>query len=227
MYEVEVKALVRDIPDLRQRIEFLYPEYKAIESKQLNHYFDCSDKAFSNLLLDIDRSHVWESVNLPTDIYQAKNIAVRTRWDSKKGTLFIIKYSVEDTNSQNGNVRREFECVVPTELNSLDEWILNNGLTYQSKWSRDRIEYKYDSWSICTDINAGYRGLCEVEKVIPDLTYKNDALLFCRLKLRALGLVDLESSLLDRMFRFYSANYNDFYGTDKSIFDDVRFANFE
>jgi adenylate cyclase class IV len=221
--EVEVKALVSDISELRSRIEYEYPSAIKAVSKQLNHYFASTKQSLSNLFLNIETSEAWQSLELPADVYTADNINVRTRWDSVQGSLFIIKYSLVDSNSENGNVRREIELPIAIDLETLDQMILNNGLVYQSKWSRDRVEYKIADWSICTDLNAGYGGLCEVETVVSDASETREALRFCLYKLSELGLIELDSNLLKKMFAFYSANFNDFYGTDKLIFNDPRF----
>lgn len=229
MYEVEVKALVSDVNELRNKVEKIYPNYvNKIYSKQLNHYFSYTDKARLNLLYDIETSDNWKQfIILPNDIYSASKLAIRTRWDSEKGTLFIIKYSVNDDNAQNGVVRRELELTVTVDIDTLDEWILNNGLTYESKWSRERVEFQYSDFSICTDLNSAYGGLCEVETIIRDQKVEAvDAVMLVQEVLSELQLEELDSQLLDKMYRFTCLYWNDFYGTTKTIFEDPRFIEF-
>jgi adenylate cyclase class IV len=228
MYEVEVKALVNDVNELRNKVEKIYPNYvNKIYSKQFNHYFSYTDKARLNLLYDIETSDNWKQfVILPDDIYSANNLAIRTRWDSEKGTLFIIKYAINDDDAQNGVVRRELELSVAVDIDTLDEWILNNGLTYESKWSRERVEFQYDNFSICTDLNSAYGGLCEVETIIADKSELTAAHFYVEDILEQLGLQELDPQILDKMYRFTCLYWNDFYGTTKTIFNDTRFIEF-
>ena len=62
----------------------------------------------------------------------------------------------------------EFETVMVMTLEELDKLLLNAGLEYQAKWSREREEYKLGDTNICLDKNAGYGYMAEFEKVVED-----------------------------------------------------------
>lgn len=222
MIELEVKALVPDIPALKRRIEALYPHAPRQDSRQRNHYFSYTKPSLQTLI-SVPQFNL--PLALKQELTHAGKLAVRTRTDSAKGTFLIFKYSLTDNNSTHSATRREFELPFPDSIESLDSLLLSAGLAYQSKWSRERSSYQINnSLSIMVDINAGYRGLCEVEILSDSEEGRANALQTCRKVLSDLKLTELDGVLLERMFAFYSAYYNDFYGTDKSIFDDPRFS---
>lgn len=252
--EIELKALAPNLTQVRKDIESKYPSYiSKVESAQLNHYFEHNITSLYNLLLDITTSSTWEEVELPEELFNeanksTKNIEVRTRWDDKKGILLIFKYSIIDDNSANGKVRKELEYPISstTLLEELDDWILNNGLTYKSKWSRERVEYKYNgslypsiwsknegeypypNFSITTDLNAGYGGLVEVEFITDNTSTTFHKLLLALAEdiLENLGLYELDEDILKSMFSFYNKHWEEYYGTSNSIFNDIRFEHF-
>lgn len=214
MIEVEVKALVSDVDDLKSRITTLYPNAVIVDSNQLNHYFSYTNESLIKLADKLNLS-------FKNDLLTTDKLAIRTRYDDKQGTLLIFKYNSEDAD--NGTIRVEKELIRSESLHQLDNMLLNLGLTYQSKWSRARREYKTDRFNICVDINAGYGGLCEVEVMIDNESKKNSATKLCRSVLTKLGLTELDDNKWNIIHQFYIDNYEHYYGTSRLIFDNVEF----
>ena len=224
MFEVEVKALVPNPEALRGLISSRFA-VDGINSQQLNHYFSYTPKVLSTFTNDfLYQICNYHEKDFPEDVLTASNLAIRTRWDSLTGTWLMLKYSITGDCSQNGNVRREFELNVKDSLKTLDNSLLKIGCEYQSKWSRDRTEFKIsEELKIFVDINAGYRGICEVEKIVPTKDEIPQAKSEVKDILGSLQLEELDGQLLKEMFNFYSANWQEFYGTQESIFKDQRF----
>lgn len=232
--ELEIKSLVTNLADLQTKIESKYDMTRCTKtySEQLNHYFEEDKEALKKLLFNYDKNlFTWNLYELTQphedELVSASKLAVRSRWDSVQGTLLIFKYSLIDENSVNGTTRKELEFPLDVELTELDNYLLECGFTYQSKWSRQRTQYSFDSgWNLCLDNNAGFGGILEVEYVATEEEYaaKQDYLMYkARNFLNTLGLVELDASLLNTMFDYYSNRYDNFYGTDKLIWDDPAF----
>lgn len=218
--EVEVKALVQEPVLLCNIIECEPYAYIKIESTQRNHYF----KADTTNLTKLTNAFPTSFLALQKlDLSKIKKLSVRTREDSQKGVIFVCKYGIANDDSINGIIRKELEIVVDEDLETLDDMLLGCGIHYESKWSRSRVEYKMKDFNICVDTNAGFRGICEIEKVLKDGENEQSALVEVRKELDYLGLVELEQNMLNKMFDFYTEHWEEYYGTDKSIFDNVRF----
>ena len=65
-----------------------------------------------------------------------------------------MKFSVDDTTSENGTARREWEHEFEMGIDELDGILLDSDFEYQAKWSRQREEYKSGDMNICLDKNA-------------------------------------------------------------------------
>lgn len=227
--EVELKALTENLDEVKSKIESKYDMTRCTKtySEQLNHYFSGDKQSLEKIIDNYGFVGFNKLALYKNELLSSSKVAVRTRWDSEQGTLLIFKYSLVDSNAENGTIRKELEFKRNSSVEELDNYLLHNGFTYQSKWSRKRTQYSFESgWSICADLNAGYQGLVEVEYVATEEEYntKKDFLLYkARTFLNTLGLIELDSKLLDSMFQFYSANFDDFYGKDKYIWDDPRF----
>lgn len=143
----------------------------------------------------------------------------RTRWDSLDGVSYVVK------DNANGLVRGESETshydLSQDELNHI--LLTSYSYTLQAKWSRLRTDYKIGNFTISVNLNSGYRGVCEVETLLESKEESESALEDCRAILAQLGLEELDSELLEQMFSFYNQNWQDFYATSHSIFDDPRF----
>ena len=215
LYEIEIKSLLgskENADSLRHKISERYGKLVA-QNNQLNHYFVVSDvnkfrESFEKFIPEDNKDAFAKIVN------EGKNISVRTR-DTDGEVKFVIKASIGDDSSSNGVSRMEFESKMNMTLDDLDQALLDAGLEYQAKWSRERGEYKLNDVNICIDKNAGYGHLAEFEKVVsePNLVASTRQDLVGLM--RESGVEELKQNRLERMFAHYNANWRDYYGTDK------------
>ncbi len=226
-YEVEIKSLLgssENAENLKLAMLKADPATKQVgKSTQLNHYFEGGNlealaESVAHRCLAEDRCIQFEDV-----AKRAKTFSVRTR--QKDGAVFfIVKASVdaglsaaEAGTSENGISRIEFEENVNIPLDALDALILGSGFTYQAKWSREREEYACRGITICLDKNAGYGWLAEFEKMVHSEEAIPAAQQEIRALMKALGAEELPQERLERMFAFYNAHWQDYYGTDKTF----------
>ena len=219
-YEVEVKSLLgsKEKADaLRDALCARNPGVACTSrNKQLNHYFIGGDiKKLGAQVESLFDAAARARLHTITD--RATNASVRTR--VKDGVVYlVIKASVGDPaagTSSNGVMRMEFEEPVALTLEGLDQKVLDAGFTYQAKWSREREEYEYKGLNVCLDKNAGYGFLAEFEKMVDEEADIPRAREEVRALMEELGVEELSQERLERMFAFYNANWQDYYGTDK------------
>src|SRR6185503_16182832 len=129
--------------------------------------------------------------------------------------LLVIKGASDDTSSSNGTARMEFEAKVDLSLDHLDKILLKSEFQYLSKWSRERQEFKYKGLNVTIDKNAGYGYLAEFEKVVEDPSQATETKSLIRDKMKDLGVEELKQDRLGRMFEFYNAHWDEYYGTEK------------
>ncbi|MDO8430739.1 MAG: hypothetical protein Q7S72_02015 [Candidatus Taylorbacteria bacterium] len=222
-YEVEIKSLLGSKDKalaLVSKLKKHDPDLKlSSEGKQLNHYFNVPAgvdlKAALSKLIPAEKKETFEKI-----IQEGKKLSIRTRQSQDKSgekVIFVIKASVGDDSSSNGVKRIEFESQVNIPLNALDKALLDAGLTYQAKWSRERQEYISGNLHVCLDKNAGYGYIAEFEKVISDekeldIT-KKDLLSF----MKKMGVDELPQDRLERMFSHYNGNWEKYYGTENTF----------
>ena len=214
-YEIEIKSLLGDSEravKLRKKIKekggvFLNSH------KQLNHYFILSDvKKFKRDLLPFiekSKKKLFQKV-----LDSGKDFSVRTREADGKIVL-VVKASIDAGTSANSVSRMEFESEMDMTLDELDQLLLNVGLEYQAKWSREREEYRLNDISICLDKNAGYGYLVEFEKMISDHALADTAKKELLKIMKEFKVEELPQDRLERMFAHYNGNWRDYYGTDK------------
>lgn len=215
--EVEVKSLLGSEEKAKSLILKLgekgFDISKIKKASQLNHYFKIKD-------LDLFKIRASELVSdgkkesLTKILSEGQNFSVRTR-DADGKVIFVIKASLDNQTSSNGVTRLEFEEEVKMSLEDLDNFLLNSGLEYQAKWSREREEYSDGNVNICIDKNAGYGYLAEFERVIQvgeDSKKVKEEILKM---MNEFGVDELDQERLARMFAYYNANWADYYGTDK------------
>ena len=140
--------------------------------------------------------------------------SIRTR-DADGKVFVILKASIGDDSSANGVSRIEFEEPVKLTLEELDAKLLNAGLSYQAKWSREREHYDLGSIHITVDRNAGYGYLAEFEKMIDDGREAEYAKQELKALMAELKCQELAQDRLERMFTFYNEHWEEYYGTDK------------
>ena len=241
MYEIEIKSLLGSkerADELKRLLVQLFPALKVLPPhKQRNHYFNApSDlRQFAGAVQHLlspekqeELSHILRKVK--------ENVSIRTR-DADGKVFVILKASIGDDSSANGVSRIEFECVIaPTEdgrdcgtanaahankirrpqtLEELDKLLLDAGLTYQAKWSREREHYDLGSIHITVDRNAGYGYLAEFEKMIDDGREAEYAKQELKALMATLGCQELAQDRLERMFKYYNEHWEEYYGTDR------------
>lgn len=215
LYEIEIKSLLgaKDKADaLKAKINERGGKLVS-KNKQLNHYFIVSDlnkfkESFEKFVPE-DKKESFAKI-----VSEGKNISIRTR-DTDGEVKFVVKASIGDDSSSNGVSRMEFEIKMNMTLEELDKTLLDAGLKYQAKWSREREEYKLDDTNICLDKNAGYGYLAEFEKVVPDSALPGSIKDELLKLMGEFEVEELPQDRLERMFSYYNANWRDYYGTDK------------
>ncbi|MBI2610549.1 CYTH domain-containing protein [Candidatus Kaiserbacteria bacterium] len=216
-YEVEVKALLgnaKRADEIRRAMKKADASC-ALKSKnkQLNHYFEGG--VLKALAKEI-APHLSKQGRTKLDdlTTRAKSFSVRTR--NKDGDIYlVVKVSVDDTTSENGVARMEFEEKVPLTLEKLDELVLSSGFSYQAKWSREREEYVCHGVNVTLDKNAGYGWLAEFERIVDHQSLLEKARCDIRELMQALEVEELPQERLERMFAFYNAHWPEYYGTEK------------
>ena len=216
-YEVEVKALLGSeerAEEVRRAMKKADPSCKMhSRNKQLNHYFENGDlsKLVETIVLKFPPEISAKFADLAK---RAKTYSVRTR--DKDGSVFLVlKASVDQTTSENGIARMEFEEKVPMTLKQLDDLMLASGFTYQAKWSREREEYVCLGTNITLDKNAGYGWLAEFERIVDDESKLVEAENEVRALMERLSVLELPQDRLERMFAHYNEHWPEYYGTEK------------
>lgn len=218
-FEIEIKSLLgskEQAEALKERLAQLpQPAQLVRTNSQLNHYFTVDDDDAMNLFREMAPYFFGEEAeSLRKILKEGKSHSIRTR-QSDGTVLLVVKASIDDTTSSNGISRMEFEEKVGMTLDELDAILLGAGLEYQAKWSRDREEYVAGDITICLDRNAGYGYLAEFEKIVHDgaqaESTKRELLAF----MTEVGAEELPQDRLERMFAYYNAHWQEYYGTEK------------
>lgn len=223
MIEVEVKALVQNVNIIRDYL--LQRDFKYIKNeKQLNHYFSYNDYSLAYLFNTLKQHlNTDEELELSSVLDKGSNYSIRTRCINNKDTYFIIKYSLFDKDSSNGSIRKEYEIKLDLTVEDLDKLLLDNGLNYSSKWSRERDIYTKDNYTATIDLNAGYGYLLELETLTNDLDSANSYKEILLNELSKLRLKELNNKLLNIMFSYYENNWSKYYSTNNYIWNDIEF----
>src|SRR3989344_3491052 len=215
LYEIEIKSLLGSAEralKLREKIKEKGGVLKN-SNNQLNHYFVLNDiskfrEKFSTHLTREDL------IKFNKILEEGSNFSVRTR-DTDGKVILVVKASIGDDTSANGVSRMEFESEMKMTLDELDKLLLDAGLEYQAKWSREREEYNLGDTNICLEKNAGYGYLAEFEKVITDHALAGDVKKELLSMMKDFEVVELPQDRLERMFSYYNNNWKDYYGTEK------------
>ncbi len=213
-YEIEIKSLLGTLENAEKLKQVIIADgAKLVDTNsQLNHYFVLHHKNdLSSGLAEIipsNKKEVFDKI-----ITEGNKLSVRTRGVDGKAIL-VIKASLGTDSSANGISRIEFESEIPMSLDELDKRLIDAGLEYQSKWSRERQEYVLDDMHICIDNNGGYGYLAEFESVITDQTEVESKKKILEDYMQKCGVSELPQDKLERMFSYYNENWKDYYGTD-------------
>jgi adenylate cyclase class IV len=218
-FEIEIKCLLGSKAAADSLLKMMrLKDSKLVKlgvQKQLNHYFeggnleDLYQNISSVLSSQVDRD------KLKSIARNAKNFSLRTRQTNGK-LLLILKISIDDTSSDNGTARMEFEKPIERlTLDKLDKLVLKSGFVYQAKWSREKTDYDYQGTNVTISFSPGYGYLAEFEKIITDPTLATETKNELREQMKELGAKELSQDRLARMFDYYNMNWRDYYGTDK------------
>jgi predicted adenylyl cyclase CyaB len=217
-YEVEVKSLL-GTKENAQKLKLSLSKDKNLkligQGKQLNHYFNSPTSLAGTY--DAIAPHVSQDriSSFQRIVKDGKKVSIRTR-DADGKVLFVIKASISDDSSDNGVSRIEFESETKDlTLAKLDQILLDAGLTYQAKWSREREEYQTGQMHICIDRNAGYGYLAEFELVVDDESKVKEARDQITSFMQEMQVSELPQDRLERMFAHYNKHWGEYYGTDK------------
>jgi len=181
-------------------------------SSQLNHYFINGDLNTVYASLE-DVLTEEKNASFKNLIENGNSFSVRTRKMNDQ-VIFVVKASIDETTSENGISRIEFEETLDMTLAEIDEVLIGAGFEYQAKWSRDRVEYQAGDVTICLDRNAGYGYLAEFEMVVDDPNMQDDVKEKLYGLMSILEVEELDQARLARMFEHYNSNWADYYGTD-------------
>ncbi|MCR4278161.1 MAG: hypothetical protein NUV80_00725 [Candidatus Berkelbacteria bacterium] len=218
-YEIEIKSLLGSKVASAELLEKMHdsdPQTKKLGvQKQLNHYFEGGDLDKLNTILSPVLQGESDRKKLSTLAKEAKSFSLRTRQTNDK-LLLIMKISIDDTSSDNGTARLEFEAPINgVTLEELDNLVLESGFIYQAKWSRDKTDYDYKDANVTISFSPGYGYVAEFEKIIDDPKNATETKAELREMMKELGVEELSQDRLGRMFDYYNANWRDYYGTDK------------
>lgn len=218
-YEIEIKSLLKDkesADKLIKQLEQLDNNFVLLRrEEQLNHYFKSGD--IVNLISSI-RSYLSKAdVNLLNDIRnEATSISIRTR--QKNGvTIIVVKGSLDKTDAAHSHRRMEFEKELSVNIESLDSILINAGFNIEAKWSATRKIYKFLDSTVDVMFSPGYGYVVEIEKVIHDKDSIDVARKDIKKLMGKLGLKELPSERLARMYAYYNKHWQEYYGT-KNIF---------
>ncbi len=216
-YEVEIKSLLGN-PENAQRVRDALkqadPSCSILShNTQRNHYFVGGEL---DNLAEIAREYLSEEAAARLDHLAkvAKEFSVRTR-DKDGQVLLVVKATMGEDSSANGVARLEFEEWVQLTLEELDKLVLSAGFSYQAKWSREREEYVCNGINVTLDKNAGYGWLAEFEKIVEDEALIPKAREDVEACMEKVGVAELPQDRLERMFAYYNAHWQEYYGTDK------------
>lgn len=236
MYEIEIKSLLGNkerADKLKNRLTKRFPLLKTLpRHKQRNHYFNEPEdlkvlpqviapllseekkEKLAQLIANITGSVRADGASVASN--GAGTVSIRTR-EADGVVSFILKASIGDDSSANGVSRIEFDEPVKLSLQQLDKRLLDSGLSFQAKWSREREEYVSNNTHITIDKNAGYGYLAEFEQVVDDKGKTDEVKRELSKLMNELGAEELPQERLERMFAHYNKHWKDYYGTEKTF----------
>lgn len=221
-YEIEIKSLLGSKErqeKLKLDLQKLDPNLALLQTtRRLNHYFvgGSLPRLFEKLKDRVDLEKV-QSLEEIASRFEEKNCSIRSKWASGEVSL-VIKAAIGEGDSVHGTARLEFDSSVKDmTIEELDQAILNCGFSYQAKWSQVRKEYKCKDMNVTLDFSPGYGYMAEFEIVSPskELIIQHREKL--RETMRQLGAEEADSERLERMFAYYNAHWQEYYGTDKTF----------
>src|SRR5690606_2987182 len=218
-YEVEIKSLLGSkdaVDNLKRQLGQLSGFKRIGGSNQLNHYFIYTSDDGPRLLESAKNFLSPEAHENLQKIMNANEVSVRTR-DADGKIYFVAKLSIGDDSSANGVKRIEIQEQIDLTLDELDQKLLDAGLEYQAKWSRERENFQIDDMQVTIDKNAGYGYVSEFELEVNDEAQIDAAYRRIKDLMQYLSIEELAQDRLERMFEHYNKNWEHYYGTDKIL----------
>jgi len=209
MFEVEIKSLVSNPDQVKALLLNQSFVFQSTET-QLNHYFSYDDISLAYLFQNLKTNKQYELSNV---LGRGNSFSIRTREVNNNECFFVIKYSVNDLDSTNGNIRKELEIKVDYDCSTLDQILLDSGLQYASKWSRTRDTYTKENVTATIDLNSGYGYLLELEVLVNTIEETEQAKSLVDSTLESMNLQVLNPKVLNNMFKYYEQNWEKFYNT--------------
>lgn len=216
-YEVEIKSLLGSqgatdklIADLKASPQGLV---KIGQKRQYNHYFISGKlEALASAvapLLDAAQQKVLAEI-----VAQAVTWSVRSR-QSNDDVLLIVKAGLDEGSAVHGHKRLEFEAPVAMTIDELDELILSAGFEREAKWFAERTLYRHGDVTLDVIFSPGYGYMVEFEKVVTNEQEAEQARQSIIALMNSLGLEEFNPDLLERMYAYYNAHWQEYYGTRK------------
>lgn len=214
-YEIEVKSLLgsQESSDaLLHHLSVVDENFKQIDAQsQLNHYF--IGGSIDALVKSIKSYFTEEKLNV-LDAIAEKSTSFSVRSRQKNGVTFlVVKGSLDATSAVHSHRRIEFEERVNLSIKELDQIIISSGFDYEAKWSAERKMYAFKDFTVDIFFTPGYGYVVEFEKVIHDPNAIEHTRSYILQIMKDIGLEELDAARLERMYAYYNAHWQDYYGT--------------
>ena len=109
------------------------------------------------------------------------------------------------------------EGIIDMTIDELDDALLASGWLLEAKWQAERKIYHALGLTVDVFWTPGYGYLVEFEKVVDEDIAREEAHQQIVSVMNSLGVEELPNGRLERMFAFYNAHWQEYYGTDKSF----------
>lgn len=218
-YEVEIKSLLGSQEATDKLIAKLQESQEGLvevgQKRQYNHYFiggklELLATAAAPFLDAAQRKALADIAA------QAVTWSVRSR-QSNDEVILIVKAGVDEGSAVHGHKRLEFEAPVAMTIDELDELILGAGFDREAKWFAERTLYRHGDVTLDVIFSPGYGYMVEFEKVVADEHEAEPARQSIIALMDHLGLKEFDPDLLERMYAYYNAHWQEYYGTRKTF----------
>ncbi len=131
---------------------------------------------------------------------------------------FAVKGSPKGEDPVHAADRLEFEVVLDTELETINEALVSAGIELVSKWSSTREFYNLDA-DITANIEfvSGYGHKAEIEMLVEEGDSTAEALQQIDRLAESVGLQPATDALMGRMYNYYNQHWPEFFNTKKTF----------
>jgi len=222
--EVEIKCLLSgeaERDELVAKVSKLYPASKQVKSNVVIISYFYKPVQSAKQLLDVAKELVKPADldTLRSLIDNSSDLSVKAR--SVDGEVFFtVKGAAKGEDAVHAVSRIEFEVVIESSLEELGDKLVAAGIELASKWSSKRDFYELEEdQSLQVEFVAGYGYKAELE-IVTEADEPEEAMETIRKTARDLGLVEADQKLFGRMYEYYNAHWQEYFGTTK-VFDDT------